>query len=690
MKPQFAAIFFFAATVLAAPTVTIEDLLAPPFPTNLIVAPDGTRAAWVANAEGARNVWVADAPDFRGRMLTAYAADDGIDIGQLAFTPDGQSIVYTRGGDLEFLGADDTNPAHAGVTPEQAIWIVSIADGAQRKFADGNSPAISPSGDRVAYIAKRQLWIGPADGKTKPEAVITAPGSRNDLRWSPDGTRLAFVASRREHNFIGVFDTRTKMIRYVDPGVDRDVSPIWSPDGRKIAFIRIPSRREPGAFAENRSGLPWSIRVGDADTGGGRELWHADSGVGSVFRGVESDDSLIWGAGDQIVFPWEKDGWTHLYAISAAGGAPRLLTPGEFEVEYVSASPDRREIIYNSNQNDIDRRHLWKVAVSGGAPVAVTKGNGIEWEPHFAGSSVVFLRSDARMPPRPAVVAGANPPRDMTAIPSRFPAAQLVEPQQVIFAAADGMKIHGQLFLPPGGEGKHPAAVFFHGGSRRQMLLGWHYMNYYHNAYAMNQYLASRGYVVLSVNYRSGIGYGMQFREAEKYGTRGASEVNDVIGAGLYLRSRADVDPDRIAAWGGSYGGYLTAFALAKASNLYAAGVDMHGVHDWNNLMRQRDPAFDFAGHEEQARTAWESSPLAHVDSWRSPVLLIQGDDDRNVSFTETIHLAEALRKRNVEVELLIFPDEIHDFLLHKSWLAAYHATADFLDRKLQPQRIGK
>src|SRR5205814_8894338 len=144
--------------------------------------------------------------------------------------------------------------------------------------------------------------------------------------------------------------------------------------------------------------------------------------------------------------------------------------------------------------------------------------------------------------------------------------------------------IHGQLFLPANHQagGPHPAVIFFHGGSRRQMLLGWHYMGYYSNAYAMNQYLASRGYVVLSVNYRSGIGYGMEFREALNYGASGASEFNDVEGAGLYLRTRADVDPARIGLWGGSYGGYLTALGLARASNLFAAGVDFHGVHDWS------------------------------------------------------------------------------------------------------------
>jgi dipeptidyl aminopeptidase/acylaminoacyl peptidase len=276
-------------------------------------------------------------------------------------------------------------------------------------------------------------------------------------------------------------------------------------------------------------------------------------------------------------------------------------------------------------------------------------------------------------------------------VPADFPAASLVKPQPVIITAADGMRIHGQLFLPPNGKTgeRHPALAFFHGGSRRQMLLGFHYMYYYSNAFAMNQFLASQGYVVLSVNYRSGIGYGMEFREALNYGAEGGSEYNDVIGAGLFLKNRADVDPARVGLWGGSYGGYLTAMGLSRASDLFAAGVDFHGVHDWSSLQDRSGPPPGgdpkaLRKYKEALRLAFDSSPMATVDGWKSPVLLIQGDDDRNVSFAQTVILAEALRARHVEFEELIFPNEIHDFLKHDHWLEAYRATADFFARKLK------
>jgi dipeptidyl aminopeptidase/acylaminoacyl peptidase len=447
-----------------------------------------------------------------------------------------------------------------------------------------------------------------------------------------------------------------------------------------VAFIRIPSTGVRDPREPQRAGEPWSIRVASAETGEGREIFRARQGPGSVFREITAANQLLW-AGSRLVFPWEADGWTHLYSIPAAGGDPLLLTPGAFEVEEVALAPDGRDVFFNSNQGDSDRRHLWKVAVSGLAPVRVTGGDGIEWAPApAADGALAFLRSDAQHPAHAAIRIGADI-RDLhpESIPADFPVGQMVTPQQVIFSSADGLAIHGQLFLPPNRKpgSRAPAMVFFHGGSRREMLLGWHYMYYYANAYAMNQYLANSGFVVLSVNYRSGIGYGLDFREALRYGASGGSEYNDVQGAGVYLRSRSDVDADRIGAWGGSYGGYLTAMALARASDLFRAGVDLHGVHDWATELEIPVTAPDY-------QLAFESSPMAFLSTWRSPVLLIQGDDDRNVQFNQTVKLADALRRQHVEVEELVFPDEVHDFLLYRTWLAAYQGAANFLDRKLK------
>ena len=628
-----------------------------------------------------------DANGFTARQLTKYADDDGQDIGELAFTADGEALVYTRGGDLEFLEKSYPNPAKTIDGVEQDVWVVPTNGGDPRKIGEGHSPAASPKGDAVAYILKGQMWLAKLSGDQKPQQLLHTRGEIGSLRFSPDGADLAFVSDRGDHSFVGLYSFASKTLTYPDTSTDRDSEPVWSPDSLSLAFLRIQQTSDDLLFKPKRTGVPWSIRVIDVGSGTGRQVWKAPEGRGSAFREVVTQNQLLWGADNRLVFPWERDGWTHLYSVPVQGGNAQLLTPGDFEVEDVALSPDLKNVIYSSNQNDIDRRHIWKTAVAGGQPAALSSGTGIETQAVMSsdGKTLAILHSDARYPMRLAILVGPSEIRDLAkdAIPQDFPAAQLVVPQQVILSAADGMLIHAQLFLPRNSESRarHPALVFFHGGSQREMLLGWHYMGYYSNAYAMNQYLASRGYVVLSVNYRSGIGYGLDFREALNYGAAGASEFNDVLGAGLYLRGREDVDPKRIGLWGGSYGGYLTALGLARSSDLFAAGVDMHGVHDWSEEFKNWTKSYDPAAHAEITRVAWESSPLASVSTWRSPVLLIHGDDDRNVPFSQTVSLVEALRKQGVQFEELIFPDEIHDFLLHRDWLAAYHASADFFDR---------
>ena len=666
---------------------TLEQVMSAPFPSELSAAPAGGRFAWVFNNKGARNLWVAAPPDYAAIQISNYPDDDGQEIDQIAWTPDGTKIVYVRGGDFE-MGRKDPNPASFPQGVSQDIWVVPATGGEPQKIATGHSPAVSPKGDAVAYILKGQVWIARLNGDAKPAQLIHALGNEGNLQWSPDGTQLAYVSRRGDHSLIGVYDFGAKTVRYPDPGVDHDGSPVWSSDGTEIAFIRIPTAGLQLLFGPHRKGQPWSIRVADVATGKGREVWKASPGPGSVFHRIVAKRELFWGAGGRLVFPWERDGWLHLYSVSTRGGKATLLTPGDFEVEDVSISPDRSEILINSNQNDIDRRHVWKLSVAGGPPVELTKGEGIEWTPKMAsdGKTIALLRSNARRPARPALIAASGQMRDLApqAIPADFPTNQLVVPKQVILSAADGMKFHGQLFLPRNTQkGKrHPAVIFFHGGSRRQMLLGWHYMHYYNNAYAMNQYLASRGYIVLSVNYRSGIGYGLNFREAINYGATGGSEFNDELGAGLYLRGRPDVDPERIGLWGGSYGGYLTAMGLSRASDLFAAGVDLHGVYDWNTVIRNFNSSYNPLEHPKVAKLAFESSPAASIKTWRSPVLLIQGDDDRNVPFNQTVNLTVALRKQGVPFQLLVLPDEIHGFLMHRSWQKAYHAAADFFGQQ--------
>jgi dipeptidyl aminopeptidase/acylaminoacyl peptidase len=686
IRPILGAAWLLTLAAPAAGQLRVEDVLSYSFASGLVASADGDRVAWVENREGARNIWIAEGPDWVGRPVTSYGDDDGQEVGSLAITPDGAHVVYVRGGAPNRQG-EVPDPLNTPEVEERAVWVVPTSGGEPRRVVEAGGFALAPDGSRLAYSQGGEIWAIPLAEGAEAERMARIRGSAGSLTWSPDGSLLAFASNRGDHSFIGVLDPEARRVTYLDPSVARDGSPAWSPDGRRIAFLRVPNERVVHMFSPKREALPFSIRVADVSTGEGREVWRAREGVGSVFSGVGASNQIFWGAGDRLVLPWEGDGWKHLYSVAASGGAAVLLDPGASEVQYASLSPDGRHVVYDSNLDDIDRKHLWRVPVAGGEPEMLTPGTGIEWGGVVTGrGTVAFQASSARDPAHVEVVDDGTRRWLSPQPPDGFPRDRLVEPRQVVFTAADGMSIHGQLFLPPDhrpGQ-RHPAALFFHGGSRRQMLLGFHHRGYYHGAYAFNQVLASAGYVVLSVNYRSGIGYGMEFREAESYGATGASEFNDVLGAGLYLKSRDDVDPERIGLWGGSYGGYLTALGLARASDLFAAGVDLHGVHDWNVVMTGFRPAYEPEDHPEFSRIAYASSPMAFMDGWRSPVLLIHGDDDRNVPFSESVDLAEELSRRGVEFEQLVFPDEVHGFLLHRSWVAAFLASLDFFERKLK------
>jgi len=675
-------------------TFTIDRLLEAPFTSELVAAPSGGRVAWVFDDRGARNLWVAAAPDYARRRVTSYVGDDGQEITNVAFSHDGATLVYVRGGGPNRAG-DIPNPTSATAGAEQAVWAVPVTGGEPRKVGVGSAPVLAPAGDRLAFVQRGQIWTASVSGVQPAVQAARLRGGARSLAWSPDGTKLAFSSGRGTHAFVGVLTPATGALTWLQPSLDTDDFPVWSRDGARIAFIRRPPTRDRVIFFPEREGQPWSIQVADVAGGTSREVWRAAEGRGSVFQPVEFGPQLVWSADDRLVFPWERDGWKHLHSVAVAGGAATVLTPGAFEVDDVSYAPDGRTAVVSSNQDDIDRRHLWRVTTSGATPpVALTPGRGLEWNPAVLadGVTVAFVKADARRPGQPSLLEESGTQRGFgpDAIPPTFPSASLVEPQAVSCRAADGMVIPAQIFRPslqPAPGEKRPALIFFHGGSRRQMLLGWNYRSYYHNAYAFNQYMAAKGYVVLSVNYRSGIGYGLDFREALNYGASGASEFNDVVGAGLFLRAQPDVDAARIGLWGGSYGGYLTAMGLARASDMFAAGVDVHGVHDWNNAIRNFMPGYNAERRPEVAALAFRSSPMAFIDGWRSPVLLIHGDDDRNVPFAESVELVEQLRARKVHVEQLVFPDEVHGFLLLRSWKRAYAAAAAFLDRHLQPRR---
>jgi dipeptidyl aminopeptidase/acylaminoacyl peptidase len=664
------------------------------------------------------------------------------------FTPDGKSLLFLRSGQIFIadLAALKACTANKDCHPERAQRVEGPAQAPTPENPSNpfNHPllydrgtasqlALSPDGTKLAYISRRRTdsYLALYNLVTK-ELTFPAPSTGNDSAplFSRDGKQLAWLR-----------------FPFTDPSEFSGAR--TSPNPWSIQLLTL-STNETRTLFSPEPNKPGSLEPRLA-TGEPHLLWGLNPTIHLIVQSQPLQSPSTASRGLQqvsfvqkqmpsvtdappreftqwLLFFSEADGYVHLYGLDPSDPKPKPIpyNEGRYEVEDAMVSPDGHMVYYSSNQNtddhslndsgyhplDQDRRHIYAEYVEpyfgGVGPIRITSGTGIETHPALSadGHWMASLVASPTLPMHVEFVerqkvwapSGSLQPKVVKAIPAhplpdskQYPAAELITPTQVIFPSSDNLfQLHGQLFLPKppaAATGKRPAILFFHGGPKRQMLLGYPSMDYYSNAYAMNQYLASRGYIVLSVNYRGGIGYGLDFRQCQHCGADGAAEYADALGAAAYLRSRPDVDTAHIGIWGGSYGGYFVALALARNSDIFAAGVDFHGVHEW---AREDNAAADWlrgslAEQEKIAAVAHASSPMADVAKWRSPVLLIHGDDDPEVAYTQTPMLADALRARGVHVEELIFPDELHGFVLHRDWLAAYQAAADFFERTLKP-----
>lgn len=668
------------AVVPAFAQTDLELFLSHPIESGFASSADGKTIAWVINDHGRRNIMVKTGTDLP-RPLTDYPLDDGQEISQLTFSPNGTKLLYVRGSQANKAG-QNPNPAGLVGGTDMAIWYKEITSKSPAiKITLGNHPVFYKDGIKFLFTRGGQLYESFMDVNAAPRQLFVARGTNHDPRFSPDGREILFTSDRGDHSFIGIYHADKNTIRWVTPDVTHDNFAVWSPDGKQVAFIRTPGTRI-GELGDITGGIKFSIIVADADGGKATAIWTSPSDDGGFAQGPPAP--LVWTSTNRILFYSEHTGWNHVFSVNSNGSDLKDITPAEGEVESFVTDPTGEFIYFDGNRNDADRRHIWKSNVANGNPVAVTSGEGIEMYPAFGGKELYAFRSSYNSGKSLVKIDEAK----STAIPvypqklTSFSPTAFVKPEPVIIKSADGTDLHAQLFIDRKITGKRAGVVFMHGGPHRQMLLGLHYMDYYSYCYSFNQLMASKGYVVISVNFRNGIGYGKDFRRAKSQGPRGASEYQDIVATGKYLQSLPEVEPSKIGLWGGSYGGYLTAMGLSRNPELFKAGVDVHGVHDWSF---DGGDATNFWGlKKNEKELALKSSPEADLSKWTAPVLFVHGDDDRNVNFQQTIDLVEKLREKNVPLELLVLPDEVHGFLRYESWTKVFTTAKDFFDRKLK------
>jgi dipeptidyl-peptidase-4 len=728
MRRLILALLLIAAPLGAQmPKSSIQPWLAPGYPQFMVAAKKADKLAWQVYEEGKRNVWYAAAPDFKPRQLTSFKDDDGIELTNVSISDDGSVVTFIRG-----LGPNSQGwVANATADPdgqERAIWAVRTSGGPAWRVAEGGNPVLSPDGKWVLYLKEGQIYrasIAQTAATNKMDKgdtpFIRAWGTSSGPRWSPDGSQIAFVSSRTHHSYIAIYDMKKRSVHYMAPDVDFDASPTWSQDGKRIAFTRRPGlpfgqmitaggaaggapqlagrgggegrggggrggrggggrgdNARPGLFSSAfEDGSTLKIMIGDPSTGVATEHWRN----GAADRTYAALGGITW-AGDAFLFQLEPEEWTRMYSLSAksANAQPIVLTPGDGQMEHTGISSDGKWLFYSTNAGDIDRRHIWKVPTSGGEAVRVTMGEIDTYPLPLASGKFVATLSATAVRPQSVGIWPVEPSSPASSarivypvLAKSFPLERHVVPTNVTLTAPDGMKFNNQLFMPKDvkpGE-KLPAIVFVHGGPRRQMLLGYHYLSFYHVFYGVNQWLADQRYVVLSVNFRSGVGYGKSFREAPNTGGNGKSEYQDVLAGGKWLAQHPNVDPKRVGIWGLSYGGLLTAEALARNSDLFITGVDLAGVHLQGNSL-------------DTNSVSYKSSSISQIANWKSPVLLLHGDDDRNVDFGQTVGLVQLLRANKIYYELMVIPDDVHETLLHSRWMVFFNKMEDWLDKYLK------
>ena len=398
--------------------MSIDTLMATPFPTDLVAAPTGGAIAWVSSNSGVHNILIAEpAPgtgpmagrtDHKWRAVTNYTGDDGLWITEPGFTSDAKTIVYVRGDGANRQG-ESPNPAQLQDGTEQAVFAVPVAGGTPKRLGAGQR--------RRAVTARpaRGLGVARADLERRSRDHRSAGAARQRARQRV-GTRVvagridARVHERPRHAQLH----RRVHARVERAALHRSVARSRRQRGVVAGWIadRVDSPGRGAAradvFAAPRSRRTVVAARRRRQDRQAKQVWKADAGYGSAFQGVVADSQLYWGAGDRLVFPWEKDGWLHLYSVPAAGGSADAADAGQLRSRV-------REHRARSARDDLQlepgrhrQRHVWTVPVDGSAKPARTAAE-VDRQRMAAGRSTsdgltACMHADAQMPPHVMVI----------------------------------------------------------------------------------------------------------------------------------------------------------------------------------------------------------------------------------------------------------------------------------------------
>ena len=590
------------------------------------------------------------------------------------------------------------------------------------KVGSAGSPSFSPDGSRIAFVTNisglPQVWTMPTAGGY-PSLVTSFDDPVGFVSWSPDGQWLAFNVAPgggfNEQIYV-VRPDGTGLRRLTDGGKAGNFLGDWSPDGRFIAFssnVRDPAARD-------------SYLI-DVATGQSRMV--------AQNRGIGSIDAISRDAKYAIINRLVNRGNNNLYLVNLSDSKETLLTahdgPGEFDG--ISFSPDGRSIYLVSNK-DRDLTALARVRLSQngepgpievlaarndgelGSAVMNEQGTSIALVWNIAGRSELNFYDTAtgKMVPGPKMpseivggldfsndgrrlamaISGASSPADIWVLDmsskqftqlTQSPHAgidlsKLIRPELVRYKAHDGLELSGWLYRPKGVTGAGPVVLSFHGGPEGQERPGFN---------SMYQALVSRGIAVFAPNVRGSSGFGKKFVNLDNGALR-ENGVKDIKASVDYLVSAGVADPKRIGIVGGSYGGYMVMAGLTEFPDMFAAGADLFGVVNFETFFKNTQPwmaaisKIEYGDPDKEADMLRRLSPLTNIDRVKAPTIVLHGANDTNVPVIEAEQVVENLKKRNVPVEYVLFPDEGHGWRKTPNRIRSTVSIVKFFEKYLK------
>ncbi len=397
---------------------------------------------------------------------------------------------------------------------------------------------------------------------------------------------------------------------------------------------------------------------------------------------------LIWAPdGERLYSISAESGWSKFYSIDRAGSDRRQETFGAGDDRDLTVLSDGT-IIFISNRSSRVEWSIW-MKKAGGEPSLLYGQNGLIKDLSISPDEkwIAFQSSTATSPfDIYALNRGTGKVFQVTR--NGGPELRRKAPtHEVVTYASNDRRIEGILYKPKnlGPSGKYPAIIRLHGGPSMQDTLTWN---------RTDQYLASRGYVVLAINYTGSTGYG-KGHEEDNFFRIGQDDCDDVAQAAAYLKTLPCVGDGRIGVMGSSYGGYLANLVIGRYPGLFSAAVSWFGISDWLTIFDfpRLHPFVRFffwnrlGDSAEHSELYTKASPLTYADSIRTPLLLVHGDADIVVPIQQSEILYDRMKRSGKDVELITYKGEGHGWARKETRDDAYRRAAEWFDKHLRPTK---